>query len=457
MFYKPGGGLCRINRQQHPGNSRIWAGGGSGSTAHIPLSQADMRAERMGPLLALGLLVAGLCSRVHCLPENVTPEGQHKGTSVDDHALASSNTDFAFSLYKQLALKNPNKNVIFSPLSISIALAFLSLGARGPTVAEILEGLKFNLTETPETEIHQGFQHLLQTFNQPSNQLQLSVGNAMFVPEELTLLDKFRKDAEAFYASEVLPINFKESKAAIKLINEYVKNKTHGKIEKLFNDHDQLTDLILLNYIFFKAQWKTPFNPHRTYDSEFLVSKDKRVQVPMMTLGLETPYFRDEELGCTLVELTYTSNDSALFILPDEGKMQDLEAKLIPETLTRWRNSLQPRHIDKLSLPRFSISSDYQLKDILSHLGMKKIFTNDADFSGITNDHKPAVSQVVHKAVLDVGEEGTEGAAVTAVTMMTSALLGLTVSFNRPFLISIFCKDTQSIIFLAKVTNPKEA
>ncbi|NP_001012283.2 serpin A3-7 precursor [Bos taurus] len=417
-----------------------------------------MRTERTSFLLALGLLVSGFCSRVHCLPENVTPEEQHKGTSVDGHSLASSNTDFAFSLYKQLALKDPNKNVIFSPLSISIALAFLSLGAHDHTVTEILEGLKFNLTETPETEIHQGFQHLLQTFNQPSNQLQLSVGNAMFVSEELKLLDKFRKDAEAFYASEVLSTNFKDSEADVKLINEYVKNKTHGKIEKLFNDLDVLTNLILLNYIFFKAQWKTPFNPNHTYESEFHVSQNERVIVPMMTLYLETPYFRDEELGCTLVELTHTSNDSALFILPDEGKMQDLEAKLTPETLTRWRNSLQPRLIHRLRLPRFSISSHYQLKDILSQLGIKKIFTSDADFSGITDDHKLAVSHVIHKAVLDVGEEGTEGAAVTAVVMATSSLLHtLTVSFNRPFLLSIFCKETQSIIFLGKVTNPKEA
>ena len=207
----------------------------------------------MSTLLALGLLVAGLCSSVHCLPENVTPEEQHKGASVDGHSLASKNTDFAFSLYKKLALENPNKNVIFSPLSVSIALAFLSLGAHGSTLTEILEGLKFNLTETREREIHQGFQHLLQTFNRPSNQLQLSVGNALFMPEEQKLLDKFREDAEAFYASEVLSVNFKDSEAAVKLINEYVKNKTHGKIEKLFNDHDQLIDLILLNYIFFKG------------------------------------------------------------------------------------------------------------------------------------------------------------------------------------------------------------
>uniref|UniRef100_A0A8C6D7K3 Serpin family A member 3 n=1 Tax=Moschus moschiferus TaxID=68415 RepID=A0A8C6D7K3_MOSMO len=417
-----------------------------------------MRAERMSPLLALGLLVAGLCSSVHCLPENVTPEEQHKGAPVDDHSLASSNTDFAFSLYKQLALKNPNKNVIFSPLSISIALAFLSLGARGPTLTEILEGLKFNLTETPETEIHQGFQHLLQTFNQPSNQLQLSVGNAMFVPEELKLLDKFREDARVLYASEAFSTNFRDPEAAKSLINDYVKNKTQGKIVDLFQNLDRLTKMILVNYIYFKAQWRTPFDPKQTSKSLFFVSENKMVEVPMMSIrGLMTPFFRDEELGCTLVELMYTSNDSALFILPDKGKMQDLEAKLIPETLTRWRESLYPRQIHELNLPRFSISSDYQLKDILPQLEIKKVFSQEADLSGITDDHKLSVSQVVHKAVLDVGEEGTEGAAVTGIKVAITSLIDIPLSFNRPFLIAIVLKDTQSIIFLGKVTNPSEA
>ena len=207
----------------------------------------------MSPLLALGILVAGLCSRVHCLPENVTPEERHKGTSVDGYSLASSNTDFAFSLYKQLALKNPNKNVIFSPLSVSMALAFLSLGARGPTLTEILEGLKFNLTEIQETQIHQGFQHLLQALNRPSNQLQLSVGNAMFVQEELKLLDKFIEDAQVLYSSEAFPTNFGDPEAAKSLINDYVKNKTQGKIEELFKDLSPRTELVLVNYIYFKG------------------------------------------------------------------------------------------------------------------------------------------------------------------------------------------------------------
>uniref|UniRef100_A0A4W2BL78 Serpin domain-containing protein n=1 Tax=Bos indicus x Bos taurus TaxID=30522 RepID=A0A4W2BL78_BOBOX len=416
----------------------------------------DMRAERTSFLLALGLLMAGIRS-VHCLPENVVVKDQRR--RVDSHTLASSNTDFAFSLYKQLALKNPNKNVMFSPLSVSMALAFLSLGARGPTLTEILEGLKFNLTEIQETQIHQGFQHLLQALNRPSNQLQLSVGNAMFVQEELKLLDKFIEDARVLYSSEAFPTNFGDPEAAKSLINDYVKKKTQGKIEELFKDLSPRTVLVLVNYIYFKAQWRTPFDPKQTYKSQFHVSKNKTVEVPMMSIGdLVTPYFRDEELDCTLVELTYTSNDSALFILPDEGKMQDLEAKLIPEMLTRWRESLYPRGIHELNLPRFSIATDYKLKDILSQLEIKKVFTQEADLSGITDDHELEVSQVVHKAVLDVGEEGTEGAAATGVKVgITSINNHIPLSFNRPFLIAIVLKDTQSIIFLGKVTNPSQA
>uniref|UniRef100_A0A4X1SFV1 Serpin A3-8 n=2 Tax=Sus scrofa TaxID=9823 RepID=A0A4X1SFV1_PIG len=423
-----------------------------------------MKAEGMSPFLALGLLVAGLCSRVHCVPEgkpdpeNGTPNDQHSRTPVDPHAIVPSNTDFAFSLYKQLVSLDPSKNVIFSPLSVSIALAFLSLGARGPTLTELLEGLKFNLTKTPEAEIHQGFQHLLQALSQPSNLLQLNVGNAMFVDEHLKLLDEFRQDAQAKFASDVFSTNFKDPEAAIVFINDYVKNKTKGKIPKLFDEHATFSVMVLVNYIYFNAKWKTPFDPEHTIESTFHVSKNRTVKVPMMSLrGLETPYFRDEELACTVVELPYTSNDSALFILPDDGRMAAVEAKLLPETLRRWRDSLQPRRIDALYLPRFSVSGDYQLKDTLKQLGIQKVFTHEADLSGVTGDNKLGVSKVIHKAVLDVGEEGTEAAAATGIEMMTSTLQSLTVIFSRPFLFAVIDKDTGTVLFLGKVADPSPA
>uniref|UniRef100_A0A4X1SGD8 Serpin domain-containing protein n=1 Tax=Sus scrofa TaxID=9823 RepID=A0A4X1SGD8_PIG len=354
-------------------------------------------------------------------------------------AVVSSNTDFAFSLYKQLALAERRENVIFSPLSVSIALAFLSLGARGPTLIELLEGLKFNLTKTPEAEIHQGFQHLLQALSQPSNLLQLNVGNAMFVDERLKLLDKFVQDARELYFSEVFSISFKDSDAAVEFINNYVKNKTKGKIVDLFKQLSPDTVLVLVNCIYFKAKWKMPFNPNFTTGADFHVSKNRTVR----------------ELACTVVELPYTSNDSALFILPDDGRMAAVEAKLLPETLRRWRDSLQPRRIDALHLPRFSISSDYKLEEILPRLGIKKIFSAEADLSGITDTTPLCVSQVAHSAMLDVDEEGTEGAASTGVVLEKNFFENFIVRFDSPFLFATVLRDTQSIIFLGKVVNPR--
>uniref|UniRef100_A0A8D1V2I8 Serpin domain-containing protein n=2 Tax=Sus scrofa TaxID=9823 RepID=A0A8D1V2I8_PIG len=405
----------------------------------------------MSLFLALGLLVAGLCSRVHCVPADdlaskiVTLKDQITKLPAHNTAVVSSNTDFAFSLYKQLALTNPHENVIFSPLSVSIALAFLSLGTQGP----------FNVTKIPEAEIHQGFQHLLQALSQPSNLLQLRLGNAMFIDENLKLLDKFVQDARELYHSEAFPTNFQDLEAARRLINDYVKNKTEGKIVDLFKKLDSLTKVVLVNYIYFKAKWKTPFNPNLTTEADFHVSKNRTVRVPMMGIrALTVPYFRDEELACTVVELPYTSNDSALFILPDDGRMAAVEAKLLPETLRRWRDFLHPRWIVELYLPKFSISSDYRLHEILPQLGINEIFGDNANLSGITNTKHLKVSQVVHSAVLDVNEEGTEAAAATGIDINVRSLERIALHFNRPFLFVIISKDIQSIIFLGKVTKP---
>lgn len=420
-----------------------------------------MRTDRMSPLLALGLLVAGLCPTVHCAPELVAQEAQHTGTPVDRLRLAASNTDFAFSLYKQLASKTPAQNVIFSPLSVSIALAFLSLGAQGTTLTEILEGLKFNLTETPAAEIHRGFQHLLRSLGRPGDELQLSVGNAMFVSERLKLLEKFRADAQARFASEAFSADFRDAAAAERLINDYVKNRTQGKISELIKGIDLQTAMVLVNYIFLKAKWKTPFDPRDTFEWNFHVSKGKSVKVPMMRLeDLRLPYFRDGLLNCTVVELQYTSNDSAFFVLPDEGRMGALEAALLPETLRRWRDSLQLRWIDHLYLPKFSTSSSYNLEDILPQLGIAEVFTNQADLSGVTGEKNLAVSQMVHKTVLDVAEVGTEAAAATGskITLFSGKIGPLMiVTFNRPFLLSIHRRDTLDILFWGKVADPTQA
>uniref|UniRef100_A0A8C6H0I9 Serine (or cysteine) peptidase inhibitor, clade A, member 3M n=1 Tax=Mus spicilegus TaxID=10103 RepID=A0A8C6H0I9_MUSSI len=417
----------------------------------------------MAFIAALGLLMAGICPAVLSFPDGTlgmdaaVQEDHDNGTQLDSLTLASINTDFAFSLYKELVLKNPDKNVVFSPLSISAALALVSLGAKGNTLEEILEGLKFNLTETSEADIHQGFGHL-QRLNQPKDQVQISTGSALFIEKHLQILAEFKEKARALYQAEAFTADFQRPRQAKKLINDYVRKQTQGMIKELVSDLDKRTSMVLASYIYFKAKWKVPFDPLDTFKSEFYAGKRRPVIVPMMSMeDLTTPYFRDEELFCTVVELKYTGNASALFILPDQGKMQQVEASLQPETLRKWKDSLKPRRIDELHLPKFSISTDYSLEDVLSKLGIREVFSTQADLSAITGTKDLRVSQVVHKAVLDVAETGTEAAAATGVKFvpMSAKLYPLTVYFNRPFLIMIFDTETEIAPFMAKISNPK--
>nr|BAE33582.1 unnamed protein product [Mus musculus] len=387
---------------------------------------------------------------VHEVQENIT--------SGDSLTVASSNTDFAFSLYRKLVLKNPDENVVFSPFSISAALALLSLGAKGNTLKEILEGLKFNLTGAPEPDIHQGFRYLLDLLSQPGDQVQISTGSALFIEKHLQILAEFKEKARALYQAEAFTADFLQPRQATKLINDYVSNQTQGKIKELISDLDKSTLMVLVNYIYFKGKWKMPFDPHDTFNSVFYLDEKRSVNVSMMKIEeLTTPYFRDDELSCTVVELKYTGNASAMFILPDQGRMQQVEASLQPETLRKWKNSLKPRRIDELHLPKFSISTDNSLEHILPELGIREVFSMQADLSAITGTKDLRVSKVVHKAVLDVAETGTEAAAATGVKLilLCRKIYSMTIYFNRPFLMIISDTKAHIALFMAKVTNPK--
>ncbi|XP_048218796.1 alpha-1-antichymotrypsin-like isoform X2 [Perognathus longimembris pacificus] len=395
--------------------------------------------------------------------ESPVQEEQDKAMQADMlRTVASSNTQFALDLYKLLVLRRPGENVIFSPVSISTSVALLGLGARGTTLAEIMKGLKFSPTESRVADIHRGFQHLVRTLNQPGEQLQLSMGNAMFIREQLEVLASFLDEARALYAAQVVPTDFEQPAAAEQLINDFVSNETHGKIVDLIRnlDRDQDTALILVNYIFLKAKWKTPFDPRDTMESRFYLSKSRSVQVPMMNAGrLTVPYLRDKALSCTVVELKYLGNASALLILPDQGKMQKVEARLLPETLARWRNNLKPRFINDLYLPKFSISGSYELQSILRQMGIREAFSTQADLSGITTRQQLEVTQVVHRALLDVAEEGTEAAAATGIKLSnSSAILNpIIIRFDRPFLMNIYDTNSDTILFLGKVANPSQS
>ncbi|VTJ92258.1 Hypothetical predicted protein, partial [Marmota monax] len=292
------------------------------------------------------LLLAGLsCLTAGSLAEDAQetdaskPDQEHPAC----HKIAPNLAEFAFSLYRVLAHESNTTNIFFSPVSIATALASLSLGTKADTHTQILEGLGFNNTDIPEAEIHQGFQHLLQTLNRPNSQLQLTTGSGLFIDHNLKLLDKFLEDVKNLYHSEAFSTNFTNTEEAKKQINTYVEKGTQGKIVDLVKDLNRDSVLALVNYIFFKAKWEEPFEEVLTREQDFHVDEATTVRVPMMNrVGMFDLHYCPT-LASWVLQMDYLGNATAIFLLPDEGKLQHLEDTITKEILAKFLKNRESR------------------------------------------------------------------------------------------------------------------
>ncbi|XP_032044836.1 alpha-1-antiproteinase 2-like isoform X2 [Aythya fuligula] len=405
------------------------------------------------------LLLAGLYTVApgqlvtsHHDPNEPKDHVHYAGEAIACLKLVPSNADFAFHFFNKVTLEEPNKNIFFSPVSISTAFAMLALGARSTTQTQILEGLAFNLTEIQEKEIHEGFHNLIHMLSHPESGVQLNMGSAIFLTEKLKPLKKFLDDAKTLYQLETLTTNFNNPTEAEKQINDYIEKKTHGKITNLVKEMDPQTVMLLATFVFFRGNWEKPFKPENTEEREFFVDAETTVKVPMMYQTGRFDLYFDMELSCTVVRLHYNGSATAFLVLPAKGKMKRLEQALVKETIREWSDHLLQRFL-RLYFPKFSISGSYEITNILSKMGIVDVFTDRADLSGITGAPELKVSKVVHKAALDVDERGTEAAAATAAEIMTMSLPPA-IEFNRPFLMLIFDRDTNSTLFIGKIVNP---
>uniref|UniRef100_A0A8C5KQF3 Corticosteroid-binding globulin n=1 Tax=Jaculus jaculus TaxID=51337 RepID=A0A8C5KQF3_JACJA len=376
----------------------------------------------------------------------VSARSPHRG-------LAPTNVDFAFDLFQHLVAWAPNKNIFISPVSISMTLAMLSLGSGSRTRSQLLQGLGFNLTAISEAEIHQGFQYLHHLLGELERSLEMIMGNALFLDHNLELLESFSADIKHYYESEALATDFQDWERASREINEYVRNKTKGKIVDVSSDLDSLATLILVNYMFLKGTWAYPFDPENTKEKSFYVNETSKVKVPMMSQSRVMLYLHDSVVPCQVVQLNYVGNGTVFFILPDKGHMDTVIAALSRDTIQRWSTTLTLRNQVDLYIPKVSISGTYDLKSVLVDMGISDLFSNQANFSGITQKAPPSISQVIHKAMLQLDERGM---APTAPTKNALPLTSepVTLRFDRPFLILIFDHFTWSTLFLGKVVNP---
>ena len=378
----------------------------------------------------------------------------HPGSS--DHGdLVAGNTAFAIDLYQQLCRQEGN--LFFSPYSISTALAMTYAGARGETEAQMAQALHFELGQDA---LHPAFAALQGRLDavQASGDVQLSIANALWPHVDYPFLKSFLDLTRLQYGVSLVTLDYEsDPEAARQSINAWAEAQTHGKIKDLIpaDALDRLARLVLSNAIYFKGNWARQFDPARTEDAPFAVQPGQQVAVPMMAQQLECGYTETEDTQ--IVELPYVGRAlSMVVLLPKQvDGLAALEARLTPAALAQWTTRLWETEV-QVFLPRFKVEAAFRLDDALRALRMTDAFDDvRANFAGMDGIARLAISAVLHKAFVEVNEEGTEAAAATAVVTFKGPPQAPPVfCADHPFLFLIRENNSGSILFLGRVVDP---
>ncbi len=369
-------------------------------------------------------------------------------------ALVRGNNAFAFDLYSVVSYREGN--LFVSPYSISSALAMTYAGARGNTAVQMADVLHYDLA--PD-RLHQSFSELNKVFNAGGAGYRLSVANALWSQAGLRFLPAYVSAAERYYDAGLREVDFVfHTEEARSIINRWVEDKTENKIVDLIGPGvlDPLTRLVLTNAIYFKGQWEQPFRPEQTEEAPFYLSAGKQATVPFMHQIGTFKYA--ETSNAQALELPYSGNELAMTVLLPEpdASLAELEAAIQADGIQSILEALSPTKVD-VSIPRFKFEAELSLSEYLQQLGMTDAFDdNIADFSGIS-DTFLYITHVLHKAFIEVNEEGTEAAAATAVVVGTKSIrLELPEIFvaDRPFIFLIRDLRTGSILFLGRMADP---
>ncbi len=375
----------------------------------------------------------------------------------DQAAVVEGNNAFAIDLFTQL--RKQDGNLFFSPESISTAFAMAYAGARGTTAEQMAATLHFTL---PPDELHPAMGALLDGLNGPHAGYQLRMADALWAEKDYTFLDDFLKLTSSDYGAGFNRVDFKGSpEAARATINQWVEEKTEDKIKDLLaaGSVTPSTRLVLTNAIYFKGDWQTQFDKTQTKDEDFHASTEQTVKTQLMHLTTKLSYFNGGTFQA--VDIPYKSGElSMVVLLPnDVGGLPALEQSLTSANAKQWLSQLRPGAKIVLSLPKFKMTQQFQLGGTLSAMGMTQAFDRSAaDFSGMTGNRDLWISAAIHKAYIDVNEEGTEAAAATGIVMRSMAMQRpeppIVFRADHPFLFLIRDNRSGAILFMGRVTDP---
>jgi serpin B len=415
------------------------------------------------------LVILSLCFGCACNKKKDEPVQEPvPGPSTTPTTLSEQNNDFAFRLYG--LADTAGKNLFYSPYSITSALSMCYAGAEGNTEAEMAKAMSFNL---PEKEQHKEYLALQQKLNAigEGGKAKMSVANALFGAEKNKhlLRDDYLNLLRESYLSDLYSLDFSDYKGTADYINNWVEEKTNKRIKNLISEdniRDSNDGLVLVNAIYFKGNWLKQFDPKRTTKDDFFTSstlRDKDHTKPVEMMSIKDYFAYGKLPGYQLLELPYAEQDLAMFfVLPDE--IESVGKSLDNNTFNAWQKALKVQEVQAY-IPKFKLDISLEgLSKMLKSMGMKDAFDPyAADFTGMQNVSKENglfILDVIHKAFVEVNEEGTEAAAATGVVMATKAAPGPdeTPVFraDKPFLYMILHKPTNTVLFLGKLTTPPE-
>lgn len=411
-------------------------------------------------MLRITSVLAGLGAVLACLPL-ITRAGEPVAPAAANlQQVVKGNTQFGLELFGRLREKEGN--LFFSPYSISTALAMTYAGARTETAAEMASTLHFTL---PGEQLHPAFGQIIKQINGDGKKhgYQLTTANALWGQKGYPFLADFLTLTKASYGAGLNEVDFASApEQARQTINAWVEKETQDRIKELLPPGiiTPFTRLVLTNAIYFKGDWASRFKKDLTRSEPFLLSADTRVQTPLMH---QTREFGYHDAGTfQILEMPYVGKElSMVVLLPKKvAGLADLEKGLSADRLNAWLKQLHTEEV-VVTLPKFKTTAEFSLADQLKALGMKRAFGEEAaDFSGLNGGKESLyIAAVIHKAFVEVNEEGTEATGATGVIVAkpTSAPIPRPTPVFRadhPFLFLIRDTRSDSVLFLGRISDP---
>ena len=400
-----------------------------------------MRYRCKAIVLSVMLLITSFCSLVGADEQAI------------ERTLVQDNSSFALDLYQKLL--SYEGNIFFSPFIISTAFAMTYAGARGETEMQMAKAMYFSFSHD---KLHPAFSNLQDKLNkvQKKGRVQFHVANSLWPHNKYPFKDKLLSLLKENYKTDVTAVDYvRHAEKARKAINTWIEDKTRDKIKDLIPQGtlNQDTRLVLANAIYFKGNWKNQFGKKNTRNTLFSLSLDKMVKTPMMYQNRRCSHWADKDLQ--VLRMPYVDTDlSMLVLLPTKiDGLSQLEQRLTIENLKKWTAHLRYKTVD-IVFPKFKLEYNFRLDRALQAIGMVDAFTDNANFSGMDGTDWLYISAILHKAFIDVNEEGTEAVATNAALKQASNNPTPLFLADHPFVFLIQENQTGSIQFIGRITDP---